>query len=61
MMLTPARKPPNTLFCRVRRLSQQLADARHAHREEVAELSKTLEEAHGELLVLRRRSGIDPG
>jgi hypothetical protein len=60
-MLTPARKPPNTLFCRVRRLSQQLADARHAHGEEVAELRKTLEEAHGELLVLRRRSGIDPG
>ncbi|MER5549681.1 DUF6262 family protein [Streptomyces sp. NPDC002589] len=39
----------------VRRLSQQLADARRTHREEVAELRKALEAAHGELLTLRRK------
>jgi len=38
----------------VRRLSQQLADARRQHREEVGELQRALEAAHGELLVLRR-------
>jgi hypothetical protein len=38
----------------VRRLSQQLADTRRKHREEVAELRRALEAAHGELLILRR-------
>ncbi|WET81615.1 DUF6262 family protein [Amycolatopsis sp. QT-25] len=40
----------------VRRLSQQLADTRRRHREEVAELRRAQEAAHqGELLLLRRR------
>lgn len=39
----------------VRRLSQQLAEARRTHREEVTELRKALEVAHGELLTLRRK------
>jgi hypothetical protein len=39
----------------VRRLGQQLADARRKHREDVAELRKALEAAHGELLALRRK------
>ena len=39
----------------VRRLSQQLADARRQHREEVAELRRALEAAQGELLLLRRQ------
>jgi hypothetical protein len=39
----------------VRRLSQELADSRRKHREEVAELRRALEVAHGELLVLRRQ------
>jgi hypothetical protein len=39
----------------VRRLSQQLADTRRRHREEVAELRRALEAAQGELLLLRRR------
>lgn len=39
----------------VRRLSQQLADSRRKHREEVTELKKALEAAHGELLQLRRQ------
>lgn len=39
----------------VRRLSQQVADSRRKHREEVAELKQALEAAHGELLELRRR------
>jgi hypothetical protein len=40
----------------VRRLSQQLADVRRKHREEVAELRHALEVAHGELLLLRRQA-----
>lgn len=45
----------------VRRLSQQLADLRRKHREEVFELRRALEAAHGELLVLRRgHSANDP-
>ncbi|MGF1427038.1 DUF6262 family protein [Kitasatospora sp. LaBMicrA B282] len=39
----------------VRRLSQELADVRRKHREEVAELRQALEVAHGELLGLRRQ------
>jgi hypothetical protein len=39
----------------VRRLSQQLADGRRKHREEVAELKYALEAAHGQLLELRRQ------
>jgi hypothetical protein len=39
----------------VRRLSQQLADTRRRHREEIAELRRALEAAHGELLILRRQ------
>ncbi|MFF2502371.1 DUF6262 family protein [Streptomyces sp. NPDC058067] len=39
----------------VRRLSQQLADARRTHRDEVTELRQALEVAHGELLTLRRK------
>lgn len=39
----------------VRRLGQQLADARRKHREEVAELQAALAAAHGELLALRRQ------
>ncbi|MFF4509058.1 DUF6262 family protein [Streptomyces sp. NPDC001401] len=39
----------------VRRLSQQLADARRTHHQEVTELRKALEVAHGELLTLRRK------
>jgi hypothetical protein len=39
----------------IRRLSQQLADTRRKHREEVAELRQALAVAHGELLNLRRQ------
>jgi hypothetical protein len=39
----------------VRRLCQQLTDVRCKNREEVAELRRALEEAHGELLSLRRQ------
>ena len=39
----------------VRRLSQELADSRRKHREEVAELRHALAVAHGELLILRRQ------
>lgn len=39
----------------VRRLCQQLADVRRKNREEVAELRRALEAAHGELLSLRRQ------
>jgi hypothetical protein len=39
----------------VRRLSQQLAEVRRQRREEIAELHRALEEAQGELLLLRRR------
>ncbi|NBM17986.1 hypothetical protein GUY61_20710 [Streptomyces sp. GC420] len=42
----------NTL---IRRLTQQLAQIRKEHREQVAELRTALETAHGELLALRRR------
>ena len=45
----------------VRRLSQQLADTRRQHREEVAELRRALETAQGELLLLRRRLADDAG
>ncbi|MFI6476226.1 DUF6262 family protein [Streptomyces sp. NPDC050516] len=38
----------------VRRLAQELADARRKHHEEVTELRRALEVAHGELLMLRR-------
>ncbi|WP_035742977.1 DUF6262 family protein, partial [Arthrobacter sp. MA-N2] len=41
----------------VRRLSQQIAELRRKHREEVAELQKALGAAHGELLSLRRQLG----
>jgi hypothetical protein len=44
----------------VRRLTQQLADTRRRHREEVAELRRALEAAHGELLLLRRRLAESP-
>jgi Family of unknown function (DUF6262) len=39
----------------VRRLFRQLAELRCKHREEVAELRRALEAAHGELLALRRQ------
>jgi len=39
----------------VRTLTAQLADLRHRHREETAELRQALEQAHGENLLLRRR------
>lgn len=41
----------------VRRLSQQIAELRRKHREEVAELQTALGAAHGELLSLRRQLG----
>ena len=43
----------------VRRLSQELTEIRRKHREEVTELRRALEAAHGELLALRRRLGRD--
>jgi hypothetical protein len=43
----------------VRRLTQQLADARRKHRQDVAELRTALEAAHGELLRLRRQRHTD--
>jgi hypothetical protein len=39
----------------IRRLTQQLAQIRKQHREQITELRAALEAAHGELLVLRRR------
>jgi hypothetical protein len=39
----------------VRRLSQQLAEARRQHREETTKLQHALAAAHGDLLDLRRR------
>ncbi|MGW2370190.1 hypothetical protein ACWCZ5_32100 [Streptomyces sp. NPDC001667] len=39
----------------IRRLTQQLAQARKQHQEQIAELRTALETAHGELLVLRRQ------
>jgi hypothetical protein len=41
----------------VRRLTQQLAQIRKEHREQIAEMRAALEAAHGELLTLRRRLG----
>jgi hypothetical protein len=42
----------------VRTLTTELANARCMHREEVGELKRALAQAHGELLVLRRRCGL---
>ncbi|MGI5291397.1 DUF6262 family protein [Nonomuraea polychroma] len=39
----------------IRRLTQQLAQTRKEHREQITELRAALEAAHGDLLVLRRR------
>lgn len=39
----------------IRRLGQQLTEARRRHRDEVTELRRALEAAHGELLHLRRQ------
>jgi hypothetical protein len=44
----------------VRRLTQQLAQARREHREQVTELRTALEAAHGELLLLRRQLADRP-
>lgn len=38
----------------IRRLGDQIVDLRRKHREEVGELRRALEAAHGELLALRR-------
>jgi hypothetical protein len=39
----------------VRALTAQLTDLKRRHREEITELRKALEQAHGENLLLRRR------
>jgi hypothetical protein len=41
----------------VRRLTQQLATERRAHREDTAQFQAALAAAHGELLALRRKLG----
>jgi hypothetical protein len=43
----------------IRELAAQPADAKHRHREEVAELEAALAAGHGELLQLRRRHADD--
>jgi hypothetical protein len=50
--LTPPADSPSMV---IRELAAQLADQKHRHREEVAELEAALAAAHGELLALSRR------
>jgi hypothetical protein len=41
-------------------LTGQLADLKRRHREQIADLQRALEAAHGENLILRRRLGQQP-
>lgn len=54
---------PETTSSVVATLTAQLTDLKRRHREEITQLHRELEAAHGENLILRRRlaAGHDPG